>query len=401
MIESTLKAYHQEHLLRYMEELNESERQLFLSELEKIDWSVLEETAYASAVNEGDIAPIPQLSVLEIQKNQERFERVGKEAIRKGKVAAVLLAGGQGTRLGSSAPKGAYNVGLTRTLYIFEIHIKHLLSRYESCGAYVPLFIMTSDKNHEETVSFFEEHDYFGYPKRYVRFFKQSMAPCIDFEGKLLLEDRAKIASSPNGNGGWYVSLKKSEVEKDFRGIEWYNVFSVDNVLQQIADPIFVGATILSGKNCGAKGVRKTVPSEKVGVLCLKNGLPTVIEYYELDDERANARDEKGELLYSFGVTLNYLLKAEKLQKVFQEKLPVHRAKKKVPFMDEAGNLVTPEQENAYKFETLILDMVRYMEDCLPFEVVREKEFAPVKNLTGVDSVDTARELLIKNGFEL
>ena len=391
----------QEHLLRHLECLNDEEKSRFIKELEEINWEFIEESAVSDAGNGGEIAPIPHLSVAQIEHDRAKFESVGCEAIRAGKVAAVLLAGGQGTRLGSSAPKGTYDMGVTHPLYIFELHIKNLLAVYERCGAYVPLLIMTSDKNHEDTQRFFEDHGYFGYPAEYVRFFKQSMAPCVDFNGKLLLEGRGKLACSPNGNGGWYESLKKSNAEDGYTNIEWYNVFGVDNVLQQIADPAFVGATILSGKNCGAKGVKKTVPEEKVGLLCLKDGLPTVIEYYELSEQRANERNAEGDLLYSFGVTLNYLFHAKKLKEICEEELPVHLVKKKVPFLSEQGEFVSPEKENAYKFETLILDMVRCMGNCLPFEICREKEFAPVKNLTGVDSVDTARELLKKNGFLL
>ena len=171
--------------------------------------------------------------------------------------------------------------------------------------------------------------------------------------------------------------------------------------MQRIADPAFVGAAILSGKKCVAKVVRKARPDEKVGVLCLRDGLPDVIEYYELSDELANLKDKDGNLLYSFGVILNYLLNAETLKKIADKKIPLHVVKKKVEYLDGDGNKIKPQSENAYKFETLILDMVRLSESCLPFEVEREREFAPVKNLTGVDSVDTARVLLQKNGVKL
>ena len=185
------------------------------------------------------------------------------------------------------------------------------------------------------------------------------------------------------------------------RGIEWLNVFSGDNVLQRIADPVFVGATALSGLPCGAKVVRKSCPEERVGVLCLKGGLPQVVEYYELSEEMANARDGKGNLLYSFGVTLNYLFRLTRLKEIAAREIPVHVVKKKIPCIDEGGNPVFPETENGYKYETLILDMVRLAGSCLPFEVEREKEFAPVKNRTGTDSVESARILLQKNGVKL
>ena len=208
---------------------------------------------------------------------------------------------------------------------------------------------------------------------------------------------------SPNGNGGWFTSFLRSGLDADLkaRGIEWLNVFAVDNVLQQIADPVFIGATILSGRVSGSKVVRKADPHERVGALCLEDGKPSIVEYYELTREMAEATDEKGSLLYGFGVILNYIFRVDKLLEIADRKLPIHVVEKKVPYINEAGEFVKPEEPNAYKFEELILDMVYMMDNCLPFEVEREKEFAPVKNASGVDSVDTARELLKKNGIEI
>jgi UDP-N-acetylglucosamine/UDP-N-acetylgalactosamine diphosphorylase len=193
----------------------------------------------------------------------------------------------------------------------------------------------------------------------------------------------------------------KAGLDKDLaeKGVEWLNVFAVDNVLQQIADPVFVGATIASGCVSGAKVVRKNDPYERVGALCLEDGRPSIVEYYELTPEMAEAKNEKGSLLYGFGVILNYLFRVDKLFEIESKNLPLHIVEKKVPYLDENGNPVKPETPNAYKFETLILDMVYMMDNCLSFEVVREKEFAPVKNPTGVDSVESARELLKKNGI--
>ena len=229
------------------------------------------------------------------------------------------------------------------------------------------------------------------------------MAPAVNLDGKLLMSAKDSLALSPNGNGGWYSSLVRAGLaaEAERRGVEWFNVFAVDNVLQRMADPVFVGATILSGKATGAKFVRKAYPEERVGVLCLEDGKPGVIEYYEIDEKMANLRDGAGRLVYSCGVTLNYLFRADVLRSIMEARLPVHVAKKKVPYLDETGRLIEPETENGYKFETLILDMVRCAGSCLPFEVEREKEFAPIKNRTGIDSVDTARELLKRNGVIL
>ena len=402
--ENTLKRIGQEQILRYWGELNESEKKSLEAQVRGTDWSVLENLAHPENLSgKGKIEPISGLRAKEIEARREEFFALGKEAIKKGKVGAVLLAGGQGTRLGTDAPKGTFDIGITRPLYIFQQQIENLLEVTNECGAYVPLYVMTSEKNNDETVAFWKEKNYFGYPAQYVRFFKQDMAPAVDFSGKVILEGKANIALSPNGNGGWYSALARCGLLSEIRarGIEWLNAFAVDNVLQRIADPVFVGACIAEGVNCGSKVVCKAEPHEKVGVLCLEDGKPNIIEYYELTEEMANARDEKGDLQYIYGVILNYLFRLEKLDEVADAKIPVHVVKKKVPYLSEAGELVKPQTENGYKFETLILDMIKLMETCLPFEVVREREFAPIKNRTGVDSVETARELLQKNGIVL
>ena len=402
--ENTLKRIGQEQILRYWGELNESEKKSLEAQVRGTDWSVLENLAHPENLSgKGKIEPISGLRAKEIEARREEFFALGKEAIKKGKVGAVLLAGGQGTRLGTDAPKGTFDIGITRPLYIFQQQIENLLEVTNECGAYVPLYVMTSEKNNDETVAFWKEKNYFGYPAQYVRFFKQDMAPAVDFSGKVILEGKANIALSPNGNGGWYSSLARCGLLSEIRarGIEWLNAFAVDNVLQRIADPVFVGACIAEGVNCGSKVVCKAEPHEKVGVLCLEDGKPNIIEYYELTEEMANARDEKGDLQYIYGVILNYLFRLEKLDEVADAKIPVHVVKKKVPYLSEAGELVKPQTENGYKFETLILDMIKLMETCLPFEVVREREFAPIKNRTGVDGVETARELLQKNGIVL
>ena len=184
------------------------------------------------------------------------------------------------------------------------------------------------------------------------------------------------------------------------QGIEWINVFAVDNVLQRIADPCFVGATI--DKKCvvGAKVVRKAAPDEKVGAMCLEDGKPSIVEYYDMTEELMNAKNEKGEPAYNFGVILNYLFYVPDLEKMMAS-LPLHIVEKKIPYLDENGRLVKPESPNGYKYENLVLDMIHQLDSCLPYEVVREREFAPIKNKTGVDSVESARALLEKNGVRL
>jgi UDP-N-acetylglucosamine/UDP-N-acetylgalactosamine diphosphorylase len=322
--------------------------------------------------------------------------------LRQGKIAAVLLAGGQGTRLGSNLPKGMFNIGVTHELTIFEQQMNNIFSVTNKASCMFDIFIMTSDKNDEVTRKFFKDKNYFGYDKDKVHFYVQNVAPTCSQDGKIFLEEKYKVSTSPNGNGGWYSSLVAAGYDKLIKqkGIEWLNIYSVDNVLQAICDPVFIGATLLSKKACSGKVVKKVAPDERVGVLCKEDGLPTIVEYYEIPQEIASLKNADGSLKYCYGVTLNYLFSVDKLNEIYKDKLPYHLAKKAIPHI-ENGVKVCPDSPNGYKFETLAVDLIRLMGSCLAVEIDRTKEFAPVKNKTGVDSVESARLLLQKNGVTL
>lgn len=394
----------QKYIKAMMEKNTTEQNEKLTKRLEEIDFSVLEHIERKETVNErGVFAPLDAVEVSEIEARGAEFKELGLKAIREGKVGAVLLAGGQGTRLGLDRPKGTLNIGAAKELYLFEQLLRNLMDVTDEAGVYVPLYIMTSNINNADTTAFFEEHDYFGYPKDYVKFFVQEMVPACDYEGRIYMESQTEVAMSPNGNGGWFSSMVNAGLLSDIkeRGIEWINVFAVDNCLQRIADPMFVGATIAYGCESGAKVVRKAAPDERVGVLCTEDGKPSIAEYYEMTEEMATARKENGDLKYGFGVILNYLFSEKKLEQIADARMPIHVVEKKIPYMDVDGTFVKPEQPNGYKFETLVLDMVHMMDDCIPYEVVREREFAPIKNLHGVDSLDSARELMKGCGIEL
>lgn len=395
--------YGQEHVLKYYDELSDSQKEALLDQIEATDMSMLDACHHREEMaQKGKITPLAAMQLDEIEANRESFTATGLQAIREGKVGTMLLAGGMGTRLGSDDPKCMYNVGITRELYIFECLANNLMDVVKQAGTWIHLFIMTSEKNHEATVKFLTEHKFFGYDPEYVHFFKQEMAAATDYDGKIYLEEKGRLATSPNGNGGWFISLKKSGLldlvhEKH---IEWLNVFAVDNVLQRIADPCFIGATIQRDCAVGAKVVRKNAPDEKVGVMCLEDGRPSIVEYYELTEELMSAKDENGDPAYNFGVILNYLFREADLERMMSA-LPLHIVEKKIPCLDENGELVKPSEPNGYKFENLVLDMIHQLDSCLPFEVVRNREFAPIKNKTGIDSVESARALLAENGVTL
>ena len=398
-----LKACAQEHILKDYESLSDTEKKELLEQIELTDFTVIEQGKNAVSIQKGVISPLESLELEAINAKKEDYKKVGEEALKLGKVAAVLLAGGMGTRLGSDDPKGMYNIGKTKDVYIFQRIVENLMDVVKQVEKDIYLFVMTSDKNHVKTVNFFKEHNYFGYNEEYVKFFMQEMAPATDYEGRVYMESKSKISNSPNGNGGWFSSMRKWGILDIIHneGIQYLNVFAVDNVLQKIADPVFVGAVMEHNVEAGAKVVKKAAPDEKVGVMCLEDGRPSVIEYYELTDELMNTLNEKGERVYNFGAILNYLFEVKALERIIDNQLQVHIVEKKIPYMDENGELVKPEEPNGYKYELLILDMIHELKTCLPFEVERNKEFAPIKNKTGVDSVESARALLEENGYSL
>ena len=400
-----LAEYGQEHILNSYDELNNEEQLALLEQISLIDFSVLDSlnTKNEAQTERGEFRPLGALTIDKISENKSEYTKAGIDAIKAGKLAAVLLAGGQGTRLGFDKPKGMFNIGVERELYIFECLINNLHDVVREADAWVPLYIMTSEKNNADTVAFFEEKNYFGYNKEYVKFFIQDMSPSTDFSGKILMEGKGTISMSPNGNGGWFSSMVRAGLLDEIRtrGIEWINVFAVDNVLQRIADPAFFGAVLLSGCESGGKVVSKADPDEKVGVLCLEDGRPSIVEYYEMTEEMRTLREPDGTLSYNYGVILNYIFNVDKLVRIVDEKMPIHVVEKKIPYMNEEGTFISPEKPNGYKFETLVLDMVHMQDSCLSYEAVRENEFAPVKNATGVDSVESARKLLELNGVKL
>ena len=331
----------QAHLLKYYDGLTDEEKLQLLNDIEKTNFSVLKKLD-KSIKKIGKITPVNAVTVDDIKRRRLQFENVGFNFLKEGKVAAVLLAGGQGSRLGYEGPKGTFDIGLTRKLSIFELLIGNLSAVAERAGRYIHLFVMTSVQNHGETVKFFKENNFFGYPQDLIHFFIQDVAPTCDFDGKVYLDRKHRVSLAANGNGGWYSSLVNSGLARvmERENIEWLNVFGVDNVLQKMCDPSFIGATVLKRFRCGAKVVSKVCPEEKVGVICNEDGKPTVLEYFEIPENLKN-KTKKGELVYRFGVTLNYLFNVQDLNITLSGRLPYHLAEKAIPHMED-GERVTP-----------------------------------------------------------
>lgn len=399
-----VKKYNQEHLLKYKDELSDDEFSELIKQIGNTDFSYLDELNQTNKTQELNISPLEALTIDKINANKSTYEQVGINALKNGEVGVLMLAGGMGTRLGSDLPKGMYNIGKTHNLYIFECVFNNLKNVTEKLNVKIPFFIMTSELNDEATRKFLKEKNYFGYDANFIRFFVQDMAPCVDFNGKVFLAEKNKLATSPNGNGGWFNSLLNNKDAKQLledSKIKYINFFGVDNVLVKMADPSFIGATILGDYECSAKVVKKQYPEEKVGVVCKVNGKPSVVEYMDFPPEMANLKDKNNEPLYNYGTILNFMFKLDVLYKIKDNKLPLHIVTKKISYIDDNGEHIKPEEPNGNKFEYLNVDLIQETNSCLVYEVEREKEFAPIKNKTGIDSVESAQALLTKNGINL
>lgn len=293
-----LTAHGQQHLLRYYPTLTPAQQKHLLEQISNLH---LERPQFqnreAAAQQRGHFAPLGAVTLEQIAEKADEYRRIGLQAIRDAKVGAVLLAGGQGSRLGFDHPKGMYNMGKTRDLYIFECLIHNLKKVTDEAEAYVPLMIMTSEQNDAETRAFLKEHDYFGYSADNVHFFKQETEPAVDENGKIFLNAPDQIVLSPNGNGGWFSSIQRAGLLQTVEeiGLEWLNVFAVDNVLQQIADPVFIGATIASGCASGGKG-RQQGRSGRTGGCALSGGQQTLNRGILRNDRRNADTAERGRL---------------------------------------------------------------------------------------------------------
>ena len=331
--------------------------------------------------------------------NEEDFRALkssGEDIIKSGKYAVITMAGGQGTRLGHKGPKGTFKINtINGEKYLFEVIIDSLNKAKEKYGVVIPWYVMTSDDNNAQTVSFLEEHNYFGYDKSKVNFFKQGNLPMVKLDGNMVVDSNKLIKEASDGNGGIYSHLKMDGMIDKMKadGIEWVFVGGVDNILLRIVDPIMVGLTIKENNLIASKTVAKRNPEEKAGVFCKLDGKPKVIEYTELPKTMAEQVDENGKLVYGDINILSHLLNVKAIEKLADIDLPYHTAFKKSNYLDEKGNLVEVTEPNAYKFESYIFDGFSYFDEMSILRVKREEEFAPIKNASGSDSPETAVNL--------
>ena len=402
-IKWTLKKYGQEHLLNGYEALDEVKQKQLIQQLNSIDYNLInslyEDTKKEKNFKESKIEPIQYFDKYKLNGQYKELEKIGEDAIKKGKLAVVTMAGGKGTRLGHKGPKGTYDIGLDSHKSLFELLSDTIKESEKKYNVIIPWFIMTSEENNKQTVEFFEKHKFFGYEKdKTIFFFKQGQLPMVDTEGKILIGEDGLVKEAADGHGGIFESLVKNKMTDEMKrmGIEWVFIGGVDNCLAKMVDPVFLGVAIDKKVTAIGKSIVKANPQEKVGVFCKKDGKPYVIEYSEISKEMAEEVDENGELKFGESHILCNLFSLGSIERMGKKPLPYHSAFKKASYIDNNGNVVVPTSPNAYKFEAFLFDAFGELDNMVVLRGKREEEFAPVKNATGVDSPETARELYRK-----
>ena len=395
-----VKKYNQEQLLTFYNELSEKAKEELLDQILEIDFEkvnrLYETTKQELEIKEDKIEPMKYIDKLKLsEEEKERLEKIGANIISKGEYAVATMAGGQGTRLGHHAPKGTYRLIDDKSLY--EIFYESLNRANKKYDCVIPWYIMTSKENNADTLEFFEQNGYFGYPREDVFFFEQNEFPIMDKEGKIFLAEKGLVKQAADGNGGIFGSMVRSGAVEDMkkRGVKWLFIGAIDNALLQMVEPLLVGIAEEENVLAVAKSIVKNSPKEKVGVFCKRNNKPSVIEYTELPEDMANLRDENGELFYGEAHIMCNMFSVSILNDVGGQKLPLHKALKKAEYIDLNGEKIEAKEPNSYKFESFIFDAFETLDDMRILRGVREEDFAPVKNAEGVDSPATARELYI------
>ena len=401
-----LAAAGQDHVLRFADRLDPAGGERLAAQLSALDVGLIAKLADEYVRHKPpphlprDIRPVPVYPRVPRDERQRKLyadaENRGRELLRAGKVGAFLVAGGQGTRLGYDGPKGEYPVTPIKSKPLFQVFAEQLLAHSRDSGRPVPWYVMTSTVNDAATREFFRKKAYFGYNPRDVVFFQQGMMPAFAIDGRLLLAEKDSLALSPDGHGGSLRALHVSGALADMRrrGVEHLSYFQVDNPLVHVIDPLFLGLHDVTGSEMSSKTVPKAGPLEKVGNFVTGDGTLQVIEYSDLPDELARQTNPDGTLRFNAGSIAIHALRTsfvERLNAGGQLKLPWHRAEKKVPHVDEAGNAVKPEKPNAVKLEQFVFDAIPLAKNAIVCETDRAEEFSPVKNAEGVDSPATCR----------
>jgi UDP-N-acetylglucosamine/UDP-N-acetylgalactosamine diphosphorylase len=392
-----LQQHQQGHLLRFWDRLDAEGRAALMRQVAALDFAsigrmqAMLRTQAGAAAGGGEIAPA-RVVELDPAARQRAVAR-GEEELRAGRVGVVLVAGGQGSRLGFEGPKGAYPIGPVTQAVLFHFHVRKVLALSRRHGVSVPLYIMVSDTNHAATRACFEVHRWFGMNPADVFFFEQGMWPALDSEGRIILDAPGHIFQSPDGHGGTLTALEASGAMADMakRGLQTIFYFQVDNPMVEVADPAFLGVHLLEQADISLKVCAKRDPQEGLGVVVERDGRCAMVEYSELTAEQKNRRTADGELYFKYGSVAIHLFSFAFLQQEARAALPLHVAHKKVPVCQDDGKTLTPAKPNAYKFEKFIFDVLPDARKVVNLAFDRREEFSPVKNATGEDSPETTR----------
>ena len=399
--EKLLKENNQTNILNTLNQIDESKKEKLIKQILNLNFEQLkrlyQETKEKPEILDKKLENIKYVDKYKLSEDKKSlYTKIGEDIIRNNKYAVVTMAGGQGTRLGHKGPKGTFKIDVRpEPKFLFQILAENLEAANKKYNVTLPWYIMSSTENNKETVEFFEEHNYFGYPKDHIKFFIQGNLPLLFTNGQLVLDKDYSIKEAADGNGCIYKAMREDKILEDMenRNVEWAFIGSVDNVLLNMVDPILIGLTIEEKHEVASKSIAKKDPSERVGVFCKANGVPSVIEYSELPKEMAELRDEDGELLYGEAHIMCNLFSIKALEKISKIDLPYHVANKKTNYMNEKGEFVEVTEPNAYKFEAFIFDAFNFFDDMSILRGRREEDFAPVKNKEGNDSPNTAKEL--------
>jgi UDP-N-acetylglucosamine/UDP-N-acetylgalactosamine diphosphorylase len=396
-----LRQYGQDHVLRWWDDLTEPERAELLEQVEALDLEQLQQL-YAQKDRAFELPSPERIQPVRVARASERdgeVTRHGDASLVRGEVAVLIVAGGQASRLGVDFPKGMFPIGPVTNKTLFQIHAEKTLAVSRRHETTVPFLVMTSPATHEETVSFFESNHYFGLPADQVHFFRQGTMPALDIAtGKLLLEKRGRLFTSPNGHGGTLTALAESGLLKRLteQGIRHVFYFQVDNPLVKVADPVFLGHHLEADAEVSSKVVPKESPTDKLGNMVVVDGRCKIIEYSDLPETLARKTDDQGRLYVWAGNPAIHIFRLDFLDRVTRHggQMPFHVARKKVPFLNEDGETVQPDRENALKFERFIFDVLPLADRWTAVETSRREEFVPLKNASGPDSPDAVRQAM-------
>lgn len=408
-IKEKLAAIGQDQILAFYDGLQDGQKADLLDQISRLDFERIPEWVDNYVKNEHsmeiptDFDPAPSYPPTPENGSENEYAKareLGEKLLTEGKVAAFVVAGGQGTRLGFDGPKGNYPVSPIKNKTLFTIFGETILAASKKYGARLPWYVMTSPLNNDATVESFEKNDYFGLNKEDVFIFQQGTLPNFDFDGKILLSGKDTIAKSPDGHGGSLKALSDSGAIADMqkRGVEYISYYQVDNPLINIFSPLFIGFHAGSGSEMSSRALIKCHAKEKVGNFCIVDGRITVIEYSDLPDEYAEKTSPDGSLLFELGSIAIHMISRTFVEHLNKDgfALPIHRAVKKIPYIDESGTMVEPEKPNGVKLETFVFDALPLAGESVILQTLREEEFAPVKNAKGDDSPDVTRRMMIE-----